>query len=31
VRKQFIEKLSMDPYPGTLNLEIVDKDSIENL
>jgi len=29
VRKQFIEKLSMDPYPGTLNLEIVDKDSLK--
>jgi riboflavin kinase, archaea type len=28
VRKQFIQKLNVDPYPGTLNLEIVDlKDS----
>ncbi len=28
VRKQFIQKLGVDPYPGTLNLEIVDlKDS----
>jgi CTP-dependent riboflavin kinase len=28
VRKQFIQKLDIDPYPGTLNLEIVDlKDS----
>ncbi|MGB9629648.1 MAG: DUF120 domain-containing protein [Thermodesulfobacteriota bacterium] len=29
VRKQFIEKLSIDPYPGTLNLEIVDLDSLK--
>jgi riboflavin kinase, archaea type len=28
VRKQFIQKLNVDPYPGTLNLEIVNlKDS----
>jgi riboflavin kinase len=28
VRKQFIQKLNIDPHPGTLNLEIVDlKDS----
>jgi CTP-dependent riboflavin kinase len=28
VRNQFIQKLDVDPYPGTLNLEIVDpKDS----
>ncbi|HUL20033.1 MAG TPA: DUF120 domain-containing protein [Thermodesulfobacteriota bacterium] len=28
VRKQFIQKLNVDPYPGTLNLEIADlKDS----
>ena len=28
MRKQFIQKLNVDPYPGTLNLEIVDlKDS----
>lgn len=28
VRKQFMQKLEIDPYPGTLNLEIVDpKDS----
>ncbi|HVP79400.1 MAG TPA: DUF120 domain-containing protein [Thermodesulfobacteriota bacterium] len=28
VRKQLIQKLNVDPYPGTLNLEIVDlKDS----
>jgi CTP-dependent riboflavin kinase len=29
VRRQFVEKLSMDPYPGTLNLEIVDAESLE--
>jgi len=29
VRKQFIEKLSINPYPGTLNLEIVDPESIQ--
>jgi len=29
VRKQFIEKLSIDPYPGTLNLEIVDTVSLQ--
>ncbi len=23
VRRQFIEKLSLDPYPGTLNLEVI--------
>ncbi len=23
VRQQFIEKLSIDPYPGTLNLEVI--------
>jgi CTP-dependent riboflavin kinase len=28
VRRQFIEKLSFDPYPGTLNLEIVDPESL---
>ena len=28
MRKQFIQKLNVDPYPGTLNLEIADlKDS----
>jgi CTP-dependent riboflavin kinase len=31
VRKQFISKLSIDPYPGTLNLEIVDPDSLQYL
>jgi len=29
VRKQFISKLSIDPYPGTLNLEIVDPESLQ--
>lgn len=28
VRIQFIEKLGIDPYPGTLNLEILDKDNL---
>ncbi|MCX8118658.1 MAG: CTP-dependent riboflavin kinase [Desulfobacterota bacterium] len=28
VRRQFIEKLSIDPYPGTLNLQIHDLDSL---
>jgi len=30
VKTQFIEKLSIDPYPGTLNLEIVDPESLQN-
>jgi CTP-dependent riboflavin kinase len=29
VKKQFIEKLSIDPYPGTLNLEIIDPESLQ--
>ena len=29
VKKQFIEKLSIDPYPGTLNLEIIDPASLQ--
>jgi CTP-dependent riboflavin kinase len=29
VREQFISKLSIDPYPGTLNLEIVDPESLQ--
>jgi CTP-dependent riboflavin kinase len=29
VRRQFIEKLSIDPYPGTLNLEIDDPESLQ--
>jgi len=28
VKKQFISKLSIDPYPGTLNLEVVDHESL---
>jgi len=28
VRKQFIEKLAIDPYPGTLNLEVIDPKSL---
>jgi len=28
VKRQFIEKLSIDPYPGTLNLEINDLQSL---
>lgn len=31
VKKEFISKLSIDPYPGTLNLEIVDPGSLQNL
>jgi CTP-dependent riboflavin kinase len=30
VRKQFISKLSIAPYPGTLNLEIVDPESLQS-
>ncbi len=29
MRRQFIEKLSIDPYPGTLNLEIIDPESLQ--
>ena len=29
MRRQFIEKISIDPYPGTLNLEIVDPESLK--
>jgi len=29
VKKQVIEKLSIDPYPGTLNLEITDPKSLQ--
>jgi CTP-dependent riboflavin kinase len=29
VKKQFIRRLSIDPYPGTLNLEIVDPESLK--
>ncbi len=31
VRQQFITKLGIDPYPGTLNLDIVDPEDIEKL
>jgi len=31
VRGQFITKLGIDPYPGTLNLEIIDNQDIEKL
>lgn len=30
MRKQFISKLAIDPYPGTLNLEIVDPESLQS-
>lgn len=30
VRRQFINKLGIDPYPGTLNLEILDGRDLEN-
>ena len=29
MKRQFIEKLSIDPYPGTLNLEILDSESLQ--
>jgi len=29
VKNQFVSKLSIDPYPGTLNLEIVDSESLQ--
>ena len=29
VREQFINKLGIDPYPGTLNLEIIDAQDLE--
>jgi CTP-dependent riboflavin kinase len=31
VKKEFVSKLSIDPYPGTLNLEIVDPEFLQNL
>ena len=31
VREQFITKLGIDPYPGTLNLDISDSEDIEKL
>jgi len=30
VKNQFISKLSIDPYPGTLNLKIVDSESLQS-
>jgi len=30
VKRQFNEKLSINPYPGTLNLEIVDPESLQS-
>ncbi len=30
VKKQFVSKLSIDPYPGTLNLEIIDPESLKS-
>jgi CTP-dependent riboflavin kinase len=30
VKRQFKEKLSIDPYPGTLNLEIIDAKSLQS-
>ena len=29
VRKQFISKLAIDPYPGTLNLEIIGQEDLQ--
>ena len=29
VKEQFISKLGIDPYPGTLNLEIIDAEDVE--
>jgi riboflavin kinase len=30
VKRQFISKLNIDPYPGTLNLEIVEEKDLQN-
>ena len=30
MRRQFIEKLPIDSYPGTLNLEIIDPESLQS-
>ncbi len=30
MKRQFIEKLSIDPYPGTLNLEVIDPESFQS-
>ena len=29
MKNQFLSKLSIDPYPGTLNLEIIDPESLQ--
>lgn len=31
VKKQFMTKLGVDPYPGTLNLDIIDASDVEKL
>ena len=31
VREQFITKLGIDPYPGTLNLDVIDAEDLEKL
>ena len=31
VREQFITKLGIDPYPGTLNLDIIDAEDVKKL
>ena len=31
VREQFMTKLGIDPYPGTLNMDIVDPEDVEKL
>ena len=31
VREQFITKLDIDPYPGTLNLDIIDTEDVKKL
>ena len=31
VREQFIIKMGIDPYPGTLNLEVVDIEDVKKL
>jgi len=30
VKRQFIEKLCIEPYPGTLNLEVLDSESLQS-
>jgi len=31
VKEQFITKLDIDPYPGTLNLDVIDTEDVEKL